>query len=257
MTFFRHFIFTYLRYICDYLKVGYIFSPIFRCQIYQSLKTSGHNFAKIKLKSIFLLCHICLVLFLPKSILSIESKIQNPDRINLSSHDLLLYLPLDERFTTRDLFLSGAKITTYRILTPNPSMLPRKKIQPDIKALLEWTRNAANNSKIGVISADMFLYGGLIASRISGDSFEDVQERLKILEKIHSDNPQLQLFVSSTVMRMPAYPSAEEEPEYYAQYGREIFLFSFHSHRYEELQDAKDKTVADTLKFRSQFLMIF
>ncbi len=177
-----------------------------------------------------------------------RSKLQKSTREGLTKYNSLLYLPLDERFTTRNLFLSDAEVTSFRILTPEKSMLPRKKILPDVNALLVWTQKSAKNSKIGVISADMFLYGGLIGSRISTDSYEAVRTRLKILESIHFANPQMQLFVSSTVMRTPAYPSAEEEPDYYAEYGREIFLFSFHSHRYEELHDSKDKIAGDAYK---------
>lgn len=203
---------------------------------------------KAQSKSMFWLSLFCAVLILSYSIFPIDSKIRKPNGGNLSNRDLLLFLPLDERFTTRDLFLSAAEITNFQILTPEKSILPRKKIPPDITALLDWTQMSARKAKIAVISADMFLYGGLIASRTSTDSYEAVQTRLKILENIHLDNPQLQLFVSSTVMRTPAYPSDEEEPDYYAEYGREIFLFSFHSHRYEKLHDAKDKTVADEVK---------
>jgi len=212
------------------------------------LKIARIEFVEVKSKSVFLLWIICLVIFLSNFVFSIDRKRQKSTREDLSKHDSLLYLPLDERFTTRDLFLSNAEITTYRISTPEKSMLPRKKILPDIDALLEWTQKAAKDSKISIISADMFLYGGLIASRISVDSYEAVRTRLKILENIHLENPQLQLFVSSTVMRTPAYPSAEEEPDYYGEYGRQIFLFSFHTHRYDVLHDPKDKTASDAYK---------
>ncbi|MBA2619923.1 MAG: DUF4127 family protein [Acidobacteria bacterium] len=200
---------------------------------------------KIQSNTAFLLLVLCsAVVSLPGDVFSTTGKLQKSTGEDSAEHGSLLYLPLDERFTTRDLFLSSAEITGYRILTAEKSMLPRKKIMPDINALLEWTQRAAKNSKIAVISADMFLYGGLIASRTSADSYETVRARLKILEKIHLHNPQLQMFVSSTVMRTPAYPSAEEEPDYYAEYGREIFLFSFHSHRFEVLRDKKDETAA-------------
>ena len=208
-----------------------------------------YPFTKMRLNIAFSLAVICLsVIILPSDVFSMRSNLQESTRKDSTKHNSLLYLPLDERFTTHDLFLSDAEVTDYRILTPEKSMLARKKILPDINNLLEWTQNAAKHSKIAVISADMFLYGGLIGSRTSADSYETVRARLKILEKIHSDNPRLQMFVSSTVMRTPAYPSAEEEPDYYAAYGREIFLFSFHSHRFEVLHDAKDEAAATAHK---------
>lgn len=160
----------------------------------------------------------------------------------------LLYLPLDERFTTRELFLSDAQITHFHILTPEESILPHKKSLPEMKTLLDWTEKTAKTSDVGIISAEMLLYGGLIGSRISLDSLSDVQKRLQILTKIQRENPKLRLLVSSTVTRIPAYPSSEEEPDYYAKYGREIFQFSYYSHRYEKLKNPPDKISADNFK---------
>lgn len=162
----------------------------------------------------------------------------------------LLYLPLDERFTTRDLFLSFAKITDFEILTPEKSQLSNKKIPPDIKLLEDWTENAARRADAAVISADMLLYGGLIASRTSGETLAQIRERLHIFQNIRRKNPRLPVYVSTTVMRMPAYSSAEEEPDYYAKYGRQIFLFSEAAHRFEVLKNPADKTAAEN--FRNQ-----
>lgn len=162
----------------------------------------------------------------------------------------LLYLPLDERFTTRGLFLADARITWFHPLTPDASILPRKKILPDMKRLLDWTEDTAKSADYAVVSAEMLLYGGLIASRISDDSLATVEKRLQILEKIRRKNPKMRLLVSSTVTRIPAYGSSEEEPDYYADYGRAIFQFSFCSHRYEQLKNPADKISAD--EFRNQ-----
>jgi hypothetical protein len=160
----------------------------------------------------------------------------------------LLYLPLDERFTTRDLFLSFAGITPYQVITPDKTMLPQKKKLPNIKALIDWTANTIDQADAAIISADMLIYGGLIASRTSADTLADVRARLKVLEEIRLKNPQMPIFVSTTVMRMPQYSSADEEPDYYAQYGREIFLYSQHSHRYEVLKNPEDNKAAESYK---------
>ncbi len=160
----------------------------------------------------------------------------------------LLFLPLDERFTTRELFLSDAKLTPFKILTPDTALLPRQKIAPEMNSLRDWTRLAAKDSDVGIISAEMLVYGGLIASRISDDSLETAAKRLRILEAIKRENPKMRLFVSSTVTRIPAASSSEEEPDYYKQYGREIFQFSFYTHRFEVLKNLSDKIAADDFK---------
>lgn len=177
-------------------------------------------------------------------------KCSNDRQKSIKKSSNLLYLPLDERFTTRKLFLSDALVTSFHVITPDESILPHKKSLPQMKTLLDWTEAAAKTSGAAIISAEMLLYGGLIASRTSADSLFVVQKRLQILEKIRRENPTLRLLVSSTVTRIPASSSSEEEPDYYAAYGREIFQFSFYSHRYEQLKNPADKISADNFKNR-------
>lgn len=191
----------------------------------------------------FLLQTIFFVCFL--SLLSISTLAAKTETSKTKS---LLYLPLDERFTTRDLFLTFAGITPYQVVTPDKTMLPQKKKLRDIKILLDWTAKIANGADAAIISADMLFYGGLIASRTSTDTAAEVRNRLKVLEEIRLKNPHLPIFVSTTVMRMPQYSSSDEEPDYYAQYGREIFLYSQHTHRYEALKNPEDRKAAETYK---------
>lgn len=198
------------------------------------------------LRSLFVICFISLLsISVPGEKLNYSQSINNK---NKSKPKSLLYLPLDERFTTRDLFLSFTEITSFQAITPERSMLPQKKKLSNVKELMDWTAKTANRVEAAVISADMFLYGGLIASRTTNDSITEVQARLKVLEEIRLKNPHLPIFVSTTVMRMPQYSSSDEEPDYYAQYGREIFLYSQYSHRYEVLQNLEDKIAYETYK---------
>jgi hypothetical protein len=201
---------------------------------------------KILLRTVFV---FCLLSLLSISVLAEKFNYSKPaNNRNKSKVKSLLYLPLDERFTTRDLFLSFTEITSFKAITPGRSMLPQKKKLSDAKELIDWTAKTANQVEAAIISADMLLYGGLIASRISTDSVAEVQVRLKVLEEIRYKNPRLPIFVSTTVMRMPQYSSSDEEPDYYAQYGREIFLYSQHSHRYEVLKNPDDKIAYETYK---------
>jgi hypothetical protein len=201
---------------------------------------------KTLLRTVFVSCILSL---LPISVLAERFDYVKP--VNKKSRPKakrLLYLPLDERFTTRDLFLSFTEITSFQAITPGRAMLPQKKKLSDVKELIDWTAKTANQVEAAIISADMLLYGGLIASRISADSVTEVKTRLKVFEDIRLKNPRLPIFVSTTVMRMPQYSSSDEEPDYYAQYGREIFLYSQHSHRYEVLKNPDDKIAYETYK---------
>jgi hypothetical protein len=52
---------------------------------------------------------------------------------------------------------------------------------------------------------EMYLYGGLIASRISNDSETEIKLRIDRLEQLKRDNPKLKIYASAVVMRIPAY----------------------------------------------------
>ena len=44
----------------------------------------------------------------------------------------VLFLPLDERFTTRDAFLNLAKTTPFDFITPPVALLPHLKVPSDL-----------------------------------------------------------------------------------------------------------------------------
>jgi hypothetical protein len=77
----------------------------------------------------------------------------------------VLFLPLDERFTTRDAFLNLARVTPFNILTPDRSLLPSLKQPAPLTELHQWVDENVANCDAAIVSSEMFLYGGLIASR--------------------------------------------------------------------------------------------
>jgi hypothetical protein len=59
---------------------------------------------------------------------------------------------------------------------------------------------------------EMFLYGGLIASRTSNDSEAVIQTRLNQLFAFKAQYPNVDIYLSAVVMRIPSYNGDEEEP---------------------------------------------
>lgn len=138
----------------------------------------------------------------------------------------VLYLPLDERFTTRDAFLNLAQTTPYRVLTPPPSLLPARKTSPDLDQLHAWVDDNIARADVAVVSLELYLYGGLIASRCapsccnsmsgtapsrlsvcscSNDTTDAVLQRLDRLLSFARARPSLRVYASAVVMRIPSY----------------------------------------------------
>ena len=158
----------------------------------------------------------------------------------------VLYLPLDERYTTRDAFLNlGKVVSSFDILTPPPSDISLHKAPANLAAIDSWVDTHAKSASAFVVSLEMYVYGGLIQSRISNSSQAEVDARLEKLAKLTVQHPQLKIYVSAVVMRIPSYNGDFEEPWYWADYGADLFQYSFHESRSIVLHNATDHKVAE------------
>ncbi len=117
--------------------------------------------------------------------------------------ETVLYLPLDERFATRSTFLNLAKVSPYCIITPPLSMLPSRKVTCDLEALHQWVDDNIADVQTMIISSEMYLYGGLINSRVSNESTSVIRSRADKLMQYHVSYPNVKIYVSAVVMRIP------------------------------------------------------
>ncbi|KAH3767954.1 DUF4127 family protein [Pelomyxa schiedti] len=157
----------------------------------------------------------------------------------------ILYLPLDERYTTRNAFLNLAGLVPWEILTPPLELLPSLKVPPPMEDLHAWVDQNMPYATAAIISSEMFIYGGLIQSRISNDTMETVENRLQKLLSYKTTYPKLELFLSAVVMRIPDYNSDFEEPWYWEDYGELLFEFSYYTDKYYHTHDPVDKALAE------------
>ncbi|HPE68057.1 MAG TPA: DUF4127 family protein [Thermotogota bacterium] len=132
----------------------------------------------------------------------------------------IVYLPVDERFCTRDYFLLLAQAAGLEVVTPPREMLGQKKIRADVDGLHRWLESNVHGSELCVLSMEMLLHGGLIPSRINLCSEQTLLHRLQVLRSIR---PRVKkLFLASTVTRIPKYDSDDEEPVYWEYFGKRI-----------------------------------
>ena len=135
-----------------------------------------------------------------------------------------LLIPLDERpcnyYFPQMVAASQEKLELF---VPPKELLGAKKepANPDgIAAFLEENVEKCDNL---VVSVDMLLYGGLIPSRLHHLTEEEARGRLQVLRLLKEKNPELKIYAFNCIMRAPSYDSAEEEPEYYEEYGHALF----------------------------------
>jgi hypothetical protein len=139
----------------------------------------------------------------------------------------IVYLPLDERPCNLQYPQHLADMTDLALIAPDIKLLGDKKKPADISALHDWLRDAAAEAEYLIVSIDMLLYGGIVPSRLHQLSFEQCAERLDLLRSVKKRNPAIRIHAFNLIMRVPSMSTSEEEPDYYADYGSDIFKFGW------------------------------
>lgn len=145
----------------------------------------------------------------------------------------ILLMPLDERPVNTALPRAIAALAGAALILPPRELLPTQRDGADTGALQAWLRDNVTDSDVDavVLSLDMLVHGGLIASRTSPDPAHVVLERVDALRHLKTARPHLPVHVVSLIMRASNSYDAGEEPEYWATYGRELHAYGGHAHR--------------------------
>lgn len=143
----------------------------------------------------------------------------------------IAFLPLDERPVNTSLPSAVAAIAGAGLMLPPADLLPQLREPGKADDLGAWFRQATATADAAVASLDMLCYGGLIAARTSGDTTLTALERLETLRAIRKNHPDLPIAAVSLVMRASDSYNPQEEPDYWAQYGRELHRLGTLHHR--------------------------
>ena len=145
----------------------------------------------------------------------------------------ILYIPLDERPCNYRFPAALAKGTDVTLIEPPLELMGAKKKPGDVDLLWNWLLERAADADGAILSLDTLVYGGIIPSRLHHLSAAECEQRLNRLRRLKEINPALKVFAFSLIMRCPQYSSSDEEPDYYGEWGREIFRLGYIRHRKE------------------------
>lgn len=135
-------------------------------------------------------------------------------------------IPIDNRPVCYTLPAQIASIDKeLEILMPPRRLLGDLKTQADIDGIYKWLLNLEDVDSF-VISLDTIAHGGLVNSRRSTESFEQIRDRLEKFKAFFvSKNAKTYAF--SSIMRISNNNINEEEKEYWNLYGKKIFDYSY------------------------------
>lgn len=157
-------------------------------------------------------------------------------------------IPLDERPVNTGLVSDVAAIAGTELLLPPVDALPRFRQPGDVAGIAAWLRAVAPKLDAAVISIDTLVHGGLIPSRTSTDRPAEVVARLEVLRELRAALPELRIAAVSVVMRASDSYSAVEEPEYWAEAGREVHALGGVVHRSWLGEDASEPQLAHGIR---------
>lgn len=166
-----------------------------------------------------------------------------------------LVIPLDARPVCYQFVMDLAQVAGLPVTMPPPELLGMLKQPAPLDDLASWWKETLHREKHNtvILALDTLAYGGLIAGRVNTESAEALQERIsRFLLALHPE--QKQRYAFSSILRIPNYNNAEEEPDYWAHYGSALYAYSETWHR-EDTQPETDippAVVADFLMRREK-----
>ena len=162
------------------------------------------------------------------------------------------FLPIDNRPVCYNLAIDICSVDEdIELFIPNRDLLGDLTKSAKTEDLCRWLENLPSCDAI-IISLDTLVYGGLIPSRRSTETLDELKARLvKIKEILQKKNSKVLAF--SSIMRISNNNYNEEEKEYWKNYGEKIFKFSYELHKYGYADsDIPQEILDDYLKTRER-----
>ncbi|MEB3244698.1 MAG: DUF4127 family protein [Vampirovibrionales bacterium] len=115
---------------------------------------------------------------------------------------------------------------------PSANILGQLKQPANRVALDRWLKHTLSEHDPKrdalIVALDTIAYGGLIPSRVGDEPLAEVEQRLnQFLAMSHA----AQCYGFASILRIPDGDSTDEEPEYWAQYGKQLYRYSIFKHQ--------------------------
>lgn len=163
----------------------------------------------------------------------------------------IAFIPIDNRpvcYTLPELIC--AQNDKVKLFMPERNMLGSLTKIADIDGILKWFESLENIDTV-VACLDTIAYGGLIPSRRSTDTFEQIKKRIEKFKNLLTDK---KVYAFSSIMRISNNNINQEEKEYWSDYGKKIFDYSYNIDKlgHADKNDIPDEILQDYLTTRKR-----
>lgn len=135
----------------------------------------------------------------------------------------ILFIPVDDRPVSLKYVVDVIKKTDIKLMIPPEKYLAGYNRVGNPNELNKWLLANAKKADAVVISTDSLIYGGLVPSRTHQEKVDVLLRRIENIKNIKKQNPSIDIYAFSSLMRTPRASVKGLEPDYYAQYGPRIF----------------------------------
>ena len=143
----------------------------------------------------------------------------------------IAFIPIDDRPVCYTLPEQIAKINDkINLLLPDRSLLGNLRNISDYNGIFKWLESLTNIDVV-IVCLDTIAYGGLIPSRRSDESYENIKNRIEKFKQI-TEQKKAKVYAFSSIMRISNNNINEEEKEYWNIWGKKIFEYSYNFHKY-------------------------
>lgn len=150
----------------------------------------------------------------------------------------ICFIPIDNRPVCYNLAKDIASVDNdIELFIPPREHLGSLTKIADIDKILNWLSEVPECDAV-ILSLDTIAYGGLIPSRRGIESFEEIKRRILNLKAILAQK-KAKIYAFSSIMRISNNNYNEEEKEYWADYGKKIFEYSFNLDKFGNADSSK------------------
>lgn len=167
----------------------------------------------------------------------------------------VLYIALDERPCNRVFPLKLFSSDIIFVKGLDPDVFGYKETSADFNRIETFIEKEIKDTSYLVVSLDMWLYGGLVPSRVHSFDQNELYKRLEKLKELKQRYPNLKIYAFSTIMRVTQYNSMDCEMVYSKDYGAAIFKTGYLAHK-ERLVglSVQEKEIQQNLNVPKEFL---
>jgi hypothetical protein len=111
-------------------------------------------------------------------------------------------VPLDSRPPCTDYVQQLALMAGYQVTLPPVGLLDNYRHPGNTVALRDWLAQEVSRSDTAIISVDMLVHGGLLASRQENASPAAIADVIELLKVLHQNHPGVRLYAFNIIPRL-------------------------------------------------------